>query len=208
MSSWVPGAEQASVAVKSCHQHLHRQGNVQFMNWCLQAAWSPRSSWKVPLDSSVSAIGCYRRCKRALQPLISDFMIYSNTIRRLWLAGGSSADPRASTSPHSVPLPRQQRAVMALDILRVVQIMWAVGDVLLTGGAFALLGIYGGDQGRNCRRGGLTLWVLCGIAPMVLYVTGMEMFRRRHARLHEAHTAALGRFRQSRSLYGVPDAVQ
>lgn len=61
---------------------------------------------------------------------------------------------------------------MALDILRVVQIMWAVGDVLLTGGAFALLGIYGDDQGRNCRRGGLVLWTLCGIAPLALYIFG------------------------------------
>ena len=38
---------------------------------------------------------------------------------------------------------------MALDILRVVQILWAVGDVLLTGGAFSLLGVYGSDQARR-----------------------------------------------------------
>jgi hypothetical protein len=64
-------------------------------------------------------------------------------------------------------------AAMALDILRVVQIMWALGDVLLTGGAFAVLGVYGGDADANCRYGGLFLWTLCGIAPAVLYISGV-----------------------------------
>lgn len=62
---------------------------------------------------------------------------------------------------------------MGFDILRVVQIMWALGDVLLTGGAFALLGVYGTDRNTNCRRGGLFLWTLCGLAPAVLYLLGV-----------------------------------
>jgi hypothetical protein len=61
---------------------------------------------------------------------------------------------------------------MAFDTLRVVQVLWALGDVLLTGGAFAVLGVYGSDADKNCRYGGLFLWTLCGIAPAVLYILG------------------------------------
>jgi hypothetical protein len=61
---------------------------------------------------------------------------------------------------------------MGFDTLRVVQVLWALGDVLLTGGAFAVLGVYGSDADKNCRYGGLFLWTLCGIAPAVLYILG------------------------------------
>lgn len=63
-------------------------------------------------------------------------------------------------------------AAMAFDTLRVVQVLWALGDVLLTGGAFAVLGVYGSDADKNCRYGGLFLWTLYGIAPAVLYILG------------------------------------
>ena len=67
---------------------------------------------------------------------------------------------------------------MAFDTLRVVQVLWALGDVLLTGGAFAVLGVYGSDADKNCRYGGLFLWTLCGIAPAVVYILGGITSRR------------------------------
>ncbi len=61
---------------------------------------------------------------------------------------------------------------MAWDTLSVAQALWAFGDVLLTGGAFSLLGVYGGDHKKNCRIGGIVLWTLAGVAPLVIYCIG------------------------------------